>query len=81
MRVTNFRLAQFVQKKMKERFKEDAQNLKEFNHSFSFLAFEPEEPNILDFSGPFAERSKYASVKSYYKNPKSFFEKNEKRAT
>lgn len=78
MRVTNFRLAQFVQKKMKERFKEDAQNLKEFNHSFSFLAFEPEEPNILDFSGPFAERSKYASVKSYYKNPKSFFEKNEK---
>lgn len=78
MRVTNFRLAQFVQKKMKERFKEDAQNLKEFNNSFSFLAYEPEEPSILDFTGPFAERSKYAGVKSFYRNPKSFFEKNEK---
>ena len=78
MRVTNFRLAQFVQKKLKERFKEDVQHLKEFNNSFSFLAYEPEEPGILDFTGPFTERSKYAGVKSYYKNPKSFFEKNEK---
>ena len=78
MRVTNFRLAQFVQKKMKERFKEDTQNLKEFNNSFSFLAYETEEPSILEFTGPFADRAKYASVKSYYKNPKAFFEKNEK---
>ena len=78
MRVTNFRLAQFVQKKLKERFKEDAQNLKEFNHSFSFLAYESEEPSILDFTGPFSEREKYAGVKSYYKNQKAFFEKNEK---
>lgn len=78
LRVTNFRLAQFVQKRMKERFKEQAQSLKEFNHSFSFISYEPEEPNILDFTGPFADREKYASVKSYYKNQKAFFEKNEK---
>ena len=52
--------------------------MKEFNNSFSFLAYEPEEPSILDFTGPFTERSKYAGVKSFYKNPKSFFEKNEK---
>ncbi len=54
------------------------ENLKEFNHSFSFLAYESEEPNILDFTGPFSEREKYAGVKSYYKNEKAFFEKNEK---
>ncbi|WP_332648942.1 dynamin family protein [Lysinibacillus sp. 54212] len=78
LRVTNFRLAQFVQKQMKERFKEGAQALKELNHSFSFMAYEPGEPSILDFTGLFADREKYASVKSYYKNQKAFFEKNEK---
>ncbi|MEO4052927.1 dynamin family protein [Solibacillus sp. CAU 1738] len=78
MRVTNFRLAQFVEKRIKERFKEEARNLKEYNHSFSFLAYEPSEPSLLDFTGPFADHKKYASVKSYFKNTKAFFEKNEK---
>lgn len=78
LRVTNFRLAQFVEKRIKERFKDDARNLKELNNSFSFLAYEPEEPSLLDFTGPFAEREKYASVKSHFKNTKAFFEKNEK---
>lgn len=78
LRVTNFRLAQFVARKMKERFKEEALNLKELNHSFSFLTYESDEPKLLEFTGPFAEHSKYESVKSYFKNQKSFFEKNEK---
>lgn len=78
LRVTNFRLAQFVQKKMNERFKEDVRALKEFNQSFSFLAYEGEEPKLLDITGPFTNREKYVSVKSYFKNAKAFFEKNEK---
>ncbi len=78
LRVTNFRLAQFVQKKINERYKEDAQNLKEFNRSFSFIAYEASEPAILEFHAPFTEREKYVSVKSYFKNAKAFFEKNEK---
>ncbi|MFP3917385.1 dynamin family protein [Lysinibacillus telephonicus] len=78
LRVTNFRLTQFVQKKMVERFKDEVRSLKELNTSFSFLAYEPDEPNLLDFSGPFEEFTKYASVKSYFKNAKAFFEKNEK---
>lgn len=78
LRVTNFRLAQFILKKMIERFKDEVRSLKELNPSFSFISFESEEPNLLDFKGPFENIEKYASVKSYFKNTKSFFEKNEK---
>ncbi|RHW37661.1 GTPase [Lysinibacillus yapensis] len=78
LRVTNFRLAQFIQKQIVERFKEEARALKEKNPSFSFITFELEEPTLLDFKGPFDDESKFASVKSYFKNAKSFFEKNEK---
>ncbi len=78
MRVTNFRLSQFISKKMQHRFKDEVRELKELNRSFSFLAFESSEPNLLDFEGPFGEISKYASVKSHFRNQKAFFEKNEK---
>ena len=78
LRVTNFRLAQFVQKKMQDRYKDDVRSLKELNTSFSFLAFESDEPDLLDFKGPFENIAKYSSVKSYFKNAKAFFEKNEK---
>lgn len=78
LRVTNFRLAQFVQKKLNERYKEDVRSLKELNHSFSFIAYDPSEPELLDFAGPFEDVMKYATVKSHFKNAKAFFEKNEK---
>lgn len=78
LRVTNFRLAQFIQKRMLERFKDEARALKDLNPSFSFITFEMDEPKLLDFKGPFNDEQKFASVKSYFKNAKSFFEKNEK---
>ncbi len=78
LRVTNFRLAQFVEKKMKERFKDEVLNLKELNPSFAFLAYEGKEPQIMDYTGPFNDITPYTSVKSYFKNAKSFFEKNDK---
>lgn len=78
LRVTNFRIAQLIQKQMKERFKEESRSLKEMNQSFSFIAYEFEDAELLDFDGPFDDFNKYASVKSYFKNTKSFFEKNEK---
>ncbi|KOS69014.1 GTPase [Lysinibacillus contaminans] len=78
MRVTNFRLSQFIGKKMQMRFKDEVRELKEYNRSFSFLGFEPSESDLLNFEGPFAESTKYASVKSHFRNQKAFFEKNEK---
>ena len=55
---------------MQQRFKDEVRELKELNRSFSFLAFESSEPNLLDFEGPFADISKYASVKSHFRNQK-----------
>lgn len=78
LRVLNFRVAQYIEKQLSNRFKDESRELKELNRSFSFITFEMEEPSILEFEGLFTDRSKYASVKSYFKNQKSFFEKNEK---
>ncbi|WP_107924276.1 dynamin family protein [Lysinibacillus parviboronicapiens] len=78
MRVTNFRLSQFISKKLQVRFKDEVRELKELNRSFSFLGFESSEPDLLNFEGPFAEMAKYTGVKSHFRNQKAFFEKNEK---
>ncbi|ANU28137.1 dynamin family protein [Planococcus versutus] len=77
LRVTNFRLAQFIEKKLESRFKEDTVKLKERNSDFSFTPYEVQEASSIDISKPFTSAN-YSSVKSYYKNNKSFFEKNEK---
>ncbi|ATP39692.1 GTPase [Solibacillus sp. R5-41] len=78
LRVTNFRLAQFVDAKLKGQFKEQVQNLKELNPSFAFIAYEATEPQLLDVTGPFTDSAPYSQVKSHFKNVKAFFEKNEK---
>lgn len=77
MRVTNFRLAKFILKKIQERYVYDTKQLKDLNASFSFMPFEVEEPQILEFTGPFTSTKPYESVKSYYKNNKAFFEKGD----
>lgn len=78
LRVTNFRLAQFVDAKLKIQFKEHVQQLKELNPSFAFIAYEAMEPQLLDVAGPFTDSAPYSQVKSHFKNVKAFFEKNEK---
>lgn len=77
MRVTNFRLAKFILKKIQEHYVYDTKQLKDLNASFSFMPFEVEEPAILEFTGPFTSTKPYESVKSYFKNSKSFFEKGD----
>lgn len=78
LRVTNFRVFQFVQKQMKQLEKEELRVLKDWNASFTFTPHESENRDLLVFVGPFEEITKYEQVKSYFKNNKSFFEKNEK---
>ena len=77
LRVTNFRLSQFIEKKIAARFKEDTAKLREMNPDFSFTPYEVEEAAAVEVDRPFTG-SDYSSVKSYYKNNRSFFEKNEK---
>ncbi|TQR19725.1 dynamin family protein [Psychrobacillus vulpis] len=78
MRVTNFRVLQFIQKQMKQLEKEELRILKDWNPSFTFTPHESENRGLLEFVGPFQDNVKYENVKSYFKNTKSFFEKNEK---
>ncbi|MFF2752739.1 dynamin family protein [Psychrobacillus sp. NPDC058041] len=78
MRVTNFRVLQFIQKQVKQLEKEELRVLKDWNASFTFTPHESENRNLLQFVGPFNEIAKFENVKSYFKNTKSFFEKNEK---
>ena len=77
LRVTNFRLAQFIEKRITNRFSDDSAKLKEMNPDFSFTPYEVEESIGLEPDKAFAGAA-YSSVKSYYRNNKSFFEKNEK---
>ncbi|MGB3260572.1 dynamin family protein [Paenisporosarcina sp.] len=78
MRVTNFRLNQWIGKALQQRQKDEMHELKESNNSFSFMPYEITEAKLLDFDGPFEDPTVYSHVKSHYKNNKSFFEKNEK---
>lgn len=78
MRVTNFRLNQWIIKALQQRQKDEMLELKESNTSFSFVPYEITDANLLEFDGPFMDASPYTHVKSHYKNNKSFFEKNEK---
>ncbi|WP_313890919.1 dynamin family protein [Psychrobacillus sp.] len=78
MRVTNFRVLQFIQKQVMQVEKEEVRALKDLNTSFTFTPHENSNRDLLEFVGPFTEVTKYENVKSYFKNTKSFFEKNEK---
>lgn len=78
LRVTNFRLLQFIQKQLTELEKEEMRQLKDWNESFTYTPHEFENHDLLDFEGPFRQVQKYEQIKSFYKNNKSFFEKNDK---
>ncbi|WP_422123380.1 dynamin family protein [Planococcus sp. X10-3] len=77
IRVTNFRLAQQIEKSLNSRFRDDTDKLRAQNPDFSFTPYEVEESALLEPDGAF-KGTDYSSVKSYYRNNKSFFEKNEK---
>lgn len=77
IRVTNFRLSQQVKKSLDARFRDETEKLLVQNPDFSFTPYEVEEAAMLEPGKAFTDAD-YSSVKSYYKNNKSFFEKNEK---
>jgi hypothetical protein len=56
-------------------------NLQEINPDLSFSEFDIKHEKDIDFQSAFSNMEKQIFVKaiSYFKNPKSFFEKNEKR--
>ncbi len=81
MRATTVRLDRFIEKIFTEYQASLTRSLIEINESLSFSPFEKGESTDIDFPIAFKEVNPQLFTKavSYFKNPKSFFEKNEKK--
>ncbi|CRK83865.1 dynamin family protein [Neobacillus massiliamazoniensis] len=81
MRATTVRLDRFLEKVLLEYQSMLTRNLQEINPDLSFSEFDIKHEKDIDFQSAFSNMEKQIFVKaiSYFKNPKSFFEKNEKR--
>lgn len=81
MRATTVRLDRFNEKLFGEYQDALVRNLHEINRDLSFSKFEVQTNNELDFPIAFSQLDKqvFSKAMSYFKNPKAFFEKDEKR--
>ncbi|AZU63090.1 dynamin family protein [Neobacillus mesonae] len=81
MRATTVRLDRFAEKLFAEYQEALIRHLHEINHDLSFSRFEAHTNNELDFPNAFSkiESQVFTKALSNFKNPKAFFEKDEKR--
>ncbi|UII54566.1 dynamin family protein [Cytobacillus spongiae] len=81
LRATTIRLEIFIRKTLREKESAIHHSLNERNERLSFSEFETNEWNQLEFQSAFVEMDQMIFKKplSLFKNPKSFFEKNEKK--
>lgn len=81
MRATTVRIERFTEKQLADFQSSLIRNLREINSDLSFSPFEVEHKETIDFPIAFINLNNQLFTKaiSYFKNPKSFFEKNEKR--
>jgi small GTP-binding protein len=81
MRATTVRLDRFVEKVMSDFQAQIVRSISKINQDLSFSIFELVNKEELSFKNAFHEvdRQLFHKAMSYFKNPKSFFEKNEKK--
>ncbi|EKN69539.1 dynamin family protein [Neobacillus bataviensis LMG 21833] len=81
MRATTVRLDRFMGRLLMDYQIGLHRNLLEINQDLSFSAFEKSESMEINFSSAFIDIDQqiFAKAMSYFKNPRSFFEKNEKK--
>ncbi|MFP7297907.1 dynamin family protein [Neobacillus niacini] len=81
LRATTVRLDSFAGKVLNDYHTALTRNMKEINKDLSFAPFEMKHEEKIEFPLAFIELNKqlFAKALSYFKNPKSFFEKNEKK--
>ncbi|WP_160721243.1 dynamin family protein [Bacillus sp. USDA818B3_A] len=81
LRATTVRIDRFIDNLLNDYQDRLTRNLLEINQELSFSVFEKQESNPIDFPIAFKEADPQVFNKalSYFKNPKSFFEKNEKK--
>jgi len=81
LRATTVRLDRFIEKLMIDYQERLMRSFHEVNCDLSFSVFDKKENNQIDFPIAFKDVSQqhFSKALSYFKNPKSFFEKNEKK--
>jgi small GTP-binding protein len=81
MRATTVRIDRFIEKLLADYQSSQIRVLNEINQDLSFSQFEKSSAGEIDFPLAFVEleHQLFAKAKSYFKNPKAFFEKNEKQ--
>jgi predicted GTPase len=81
LRATTVRLDSFARKVLTDYHTALSRNMKEINKDLSFAPFEMKNDGEIEFPLAFSHLNKQLFTKalSYFKNPKSFFEKNEKK--
>ncbi|MGG1399436.1 dynamin family protein [Bacillus salipaludis] len=81
MRATTVRLDRFAEKIMADFEISFVRSLMDLNEDLSFSRFELEQGVELEFQNAFKDMNKQSFVKamSYFKNPRAFFEKNDKK--
>ncbi len=81
IRATTLRLEAFIGKIVKERYEQLTEELRKMNDGLSFSPFEPGKMESRDVKNAFEtlDQKLFQKALSYYKNAKSFFEKNEKK--
>lgn len=78
LRVTHFRIDGWIKAALVQRFQEEERYAVKLNPSFQLSPFEAPAMTSVHFEGPFQDATPYQSVKQYFRNPKAFFERNEK---
>ncbi len=81
LRATTVRIERFAEKQLEDYQTGLIRNLQEINQDLSFSTFEVKHQQAIEFPIAFQSVNKQLFTKalSYFKNPKSFFEKNEKK--
>ncbi|PLS03553.1 dynamin family protein [Neobacillus cucumis] len=81
LRATTVRLDRFLDKLFTDYQERLTRNFLEINQDLSFSLFEKKESNDIDFPIAFKNINQqlFSKALSYFKNPKSFFEKNDKK--
>lgn len=81
MRATTVRLDRFAERLMTEQQALLAERTRDLNQDLSFSLFEFSNQAQFDFAAAFnnLSRGMFAKALAYFKNPKSFFEKNESK--
>ncbi len=81
LRATSLRLEQFIKRMLKERFEQITKELQTMHEGLTLSLLEFEKFELLEFQPAFEkiDRQALEGTFKYFKNPKSFFENNERK--